>query len=335
MASEDQNLWDNPQNAQKLMKERNYLQTALASLDQIRNDYNGLIDLLQMAEESGEQEMISESEQAISELLKFARQREIECLFSEESDANDCFVEFHAGAGGTESHDWSEMLMRMYCRWAEDHKFKLETIDVLRGEEAGIKSATIRVSGLNAYGWLKGESGVHRLVRISPFNAAGKRQTSFASVWVYPVVDDAIEIEIKDSDLRIDTFRASGAGGQHVNTTDSAIRITHLPTNIVVQCQNDRSQHKNKEQAFKMLRSRLYELELQKRQEAANTVNNSKTDNGWGNQIRSYVLQPYQMVKDVRTNHEDTDAFAVLDGKLDAFMSALLKHNVAGKGGVL
>jgi peptide chain release factor 2 len=290
------------------------------------------IELIQLAEESNDEAMIAEAEHGIQNLADYTAQKEVECLFSGENDSNDCFLELHAGAGGTESHDWSDMMLRMYTRWVESKGFKSEVIDYLPGEEAGIKSATIKITGTNAYGWLKSESGVHRLVRISPFNAAGKRQTSFASAWVYPVVDDSIEIEIVESELRIDTYRASGAGGQHVNTTDSAVRITHIPTNIVVQCQNERSQHKNKEQAFKMLRSKLYERELQIRLDAANVQNSAKTDNGWGNQIRSYVLQPYQMVKDLRTGYEDSDAFAVLDGKLDGFMSAYLKQAIAGQG---
>lgn len=256
----------------------------------------------------------------------------MECLFSGEVDGNDCFLEIHAGAGGTESHDWAEMLFRMYCRWAERHNYKIELIDKFIGEEAGIKSATIKITGHNAYGWLKTESGVHRLVRISPFNAASKRHTSFASAWVYPVIDDSIEIEINESDLRIDTYRSSGAGGQHVNTTDSAVRITHIPTNIVVQCQNGRSQHRNKDECYRMLRSRLYEHEMKKRMEATNAANATKTDIGWGNQIRSYVLHPYQMVKDTRTSHEDSDSHGVLDGKLDDFMRTMLELTTQGKG---
>ncbi len=254
-------------------------------------------------------------------------------MFSGEVDGNDCFLEIHSGAGGTESHDWAEMMLRMYIRWAERRKYKVELIDKLDGEEAGIKSATLKIIGSNAYGWLKTESGVHRLVRISPFNAAGKRHTSFASAWVYPVIDDSIEIEIVESDLRIDTYRASGAGGQHVNTTDSAVRITHIPTNIAVQSQSSRSQHKNKEDCYKMLRSRLYELELRKRMEAANVQNENKTEIGWGNQIRSYVLHPYQLVKDLRTDYEDSDTQGILDGKLDEFMRHSLELSASGKGG--
>lgn len=261
-----------------------------------------------------------------------ASKQEVECLFSEEADSNNCFVEIHAGAGGTESHDWASMLLRMYIRWAERHNSKIDIIDKLDGEEAGIKSATIKILKHNAYGWLKSESGIHRLVRISPFNAAGKRHTSFASVWVYPEVDDSINIVINESDLRIDTYRSSGAGGQHVNTTDSAVRITHLPTDIAVQCQNNRSQFRNKEECYKMLKSRLYELELTRRMDALTAQNSTKSEIGWGNQIRSYVLQPYQMVKDNRTSHQDTDAQAVLDGKLDDFMRAVLETNLKGKG---
>lgn len=251
---------------------------------------------------------------------------EVLCLFSGELDQNDCFLEIHAGAGGTESHDWANMLFRMYLRWAETHKFKIEFISELGGEEAGIKSATIKIVGHNAYGYAKCESGVHRLVRISPFNAQSKRQTSFASIWVFPVIDDNINIEINESDLRIDTFRASGAGGQHVNTTDSAIRITHMPSKIVVQCQNDRSQHKNRAEAMKMLKSRLYEEEMKKREAEADIAHANKTEIGWGHQIRSYVLHPYQMVKDLRTNYETSNSAAVLDGDLDNFMISRLKQ---------
>ncbi len=302
------------------------------ALDTIGSDLSSLKELVQLGNESSDEAIINEAVAELKELATKARAQEVECLFSGEADANDCFLEVHAGAGGTESYDWSDMLMRMYMRWAERKKFKIELIDKLDGEGAGIKSATIKIMGRNAYGWLKSESGVHRLVRISPFNAAGKRQTSFSSIWIYPMVDDSIDIEINESDLRIDTYRSSGAGGQHVNTTDSAVRITHIPTNIVVQCQNNRSQHRNKEECYKMLRSRLYELELKKRTDAANSENAGKTEIGWGNQIRSYVLQPYQMVKDLRTDFENTDAASVLDGDLDDFMRAMLEKTVAGKG---
>jgi peptide chain release factor 2 len=271
---------------------------------------------------------VNESEAALRTLQKEVKKQVTECLFSGEVDANDCFMEIHAGAGGTESQDWAAMLLRMYMRWAETHKFPVEVIDENPGEEAGLKSATIKISGHNAYGWAKTESGVHRLVRISPFDSAARRHTSFASVWVYPMIDDTIEIEIDEKDLRIDTFRASGAGGQHINKTDSAIRITHIPTNIVVQCQNSRSQHRNRAEAYKMLRARLYELELQKQEEAKNAANASKTEIGWGHQIRSYVLHPYQMVKDARTGFETSNTAGVLDGELDGFINASLSQRV-------
>ena len=267
----------------------------------------------------------------MQELQKFANQFEIEALFSKENDANNCFVEINAGAGGTDSCDFALMLLRMYERFAVRHKFKVEIVSILDGEEAGLRSATLRIAGRFAYGWLKSEIGVHRLVRISPFNANAKRQTSFASVWVYPEIDDEVEIEILEKDLRVDTFRASGAGGQHVNKTDSAVRITHIPTNIVVACQNDRSQHKNRAECYKMLRARLYELELQKKEEAAAKAAASKTDIGWGHQIRSYVLQPYQMIKDTRTGYEDSNSRAVLDGKIDGFINAALASKVGTK----
>ncbi len=288
--------------------------------------------MIELSEAGGDDTTILEAEKELMHLSNFASLQEVECLFSGEVDPNDAFLEIHAGAGGTESHDWAEMLFRMYSRWAERHHYKIELIDKLDGEEAGIKSVTIKIIGLNSYGWLKCESGVHRLVRISPFNAAGKRHTSFASVWVYPVIDDSINIEINESELRVDTYRSSGAGGQHVNTTDSAVRITHMPTNIVVQCQNNRSQHRNKEECYTMLKSRLYEFELKKRIEALNAQNSNKTDNGWGNQIRSYVLHPYQLVKDTRTDFQDSDAQGILDGKLDEFMKKMLEKMAEGKG---
>lgn len=272
--------------------------------------------------------MVEEAKKELFQLLENLKREEVECLFSGEVDSNNCFMDINAGAGGTESHDWADMLLRMYLRWAEKHKFKAEIVDLLNGEEAGIKSATIKITGINAYGWCKSESGVHRLVRISPYNAAGKRQTSFASVYVYPLIDDTINIEINEKDLRIDTYRASGAGGQHVNKTDSAVRITHLPSGIVVQSQNDRSQHKNKAECMSVLKSRLYELELKKKEEQVNSLSATKTDNSWGHQIRSYVLQPYQMVKDLRTDYETSDTIGVLDGNLDNFMSAYLKMKV-------
>lgn len=286
-----------------------------------------------MGEAEGDEEVITEAERSLYSLAKRAKQLETEGLFSGEADGNDCFLEIHAGAGGTESCDWAEMLLRMYLRWAESHGYKASVIDETAGEEAGIRGVTVKIQGASAYGWAKTESGVHRLVRISPFDSANRRHTSFASVWVYPVIDDEIEVEIEEKDVRVDTYRASGAGGQHVNKTDSAIRLTHIPTGIVVQCQNDRSQHRNRAEAWSMLRARLYELELRQREEAAEAQNASKTDNGWGNQIRSYVLHPYQMVKDLRTGHETGNTTAVLDGDLDDFMSSSLAARVTGKRG--
>lgn len=330
--SEAPELWNDQKTAQALLKERTYLGNAINSIEKLSIDLEGFIELLNMGEQEGDEAIVAEAEQEILKLAKEAKLKEVECLFSGEVDSNDCFVEIHAGAGGTESHDWAEMLFRMYCRWAEEHKFKIELIDKFVGEEAGIKSATIKVFGHNAYGWLKNESGVHRLVRISPYNAAGKRHTSFASAWVYPVIDDTISIEIKESDLRIDTYRSSGAGGQHVNTTDSAVRITHIPSGIVVQSQSNRSQHKNKDECYSMLRSRLYELEMQKRLSETQKQNSLKTENGWGNQIRSYVLHPYQMVKDGRTAYESTDTKAILDGHIDEFMIKNLELTTSGKG---
>ena len=286
-----------------------------------------------MGEEEGDESIIEESESNLAVLQEKVSKLRVECLFSGEADANDCFLEVHSGAGGTESQDWAQMLLRMYMRWAETHGFKTQLIDELNGEEAGIKSATIKISGHNSYGWCKTESGVHRLVRISPFDSNSRRHTSFASIWVYPVIDESIEIEIADKDLRIDTYRASGAGGQHINKTDSAVRITHLPTNIVVQCQNDRSQHRNKAEAMNMLRARLYEVELQKREAELDNANASKTDNGWGHQIRSYVLHPYQLIKDLRTGYETGNTSAVLDGDLDKFMEASLAARVGSDNG--
>lgn len=288
------------------------------------------IALIELGEEEGDDATIAEAGAALHAAATKIKKLEIESLLSGEADANNCFVEVHPGAGGTESHDWASMLYRMYSRWASAHEYKVEIVEEQAGEEAGIKSATIKVSGHNAYGWLKVEAGVHRLVRISPFDSNAKRHTSFASVWVYPEVDDNIDIVIEEKDLRIDTYRASGAGGQHVNTTDSAVRITHQPTNIVVQCQSGRSQHANKAEAMKMLKARLYEQELQEREAAAQATQASKTDIGWGHQIRSYVLQPYQMVKDLRTNHETSNTSAVLDGDLDDFMSAALAERLSG-----
>ncbi len=306
------------------MREKNAIENSLNAYAQIQRDLEDNTGLLELAESEGDAATLKESEAAILQLVKHAKQVETESIFSGEADTNDCFLEIHAGAGGTESCDWASMLLRMYLRWAEQHGFATEIVDENAGDEAGIRGATVKITGQYAYGWAKAESGVHRLVRISPFDSASRRHTSFASVWVYPVVDDTITIEIDEKDLRVDTLRSSGAGGQHVNKTESAIRITHIPTNIVVQCQNNRSQHRNRDEAMNMLRARLYELELRKQEAATAAVNAQKSDNSWGNQIRSYVLQPYQMVKDLRTGHETSDTAGVLDGDLDKFMSAWL-----------
>jgi peptide chain release factor 2 len=312
------------------MRERQSLETALNTYASLEQRLNDNIELMAMAEAEGEEDVIADAQAALEALRQDVQKHEVEALLSGEADANDCYVEIHSGAGGTESQDWAQMLMRMYVRWAEAGGYKVEVIELQEGEEAGIKSATLQVHGHNAYGWLKTESGVHRLVRISPFDSNARRHTSFASVWTYPVIDDNIEIEVNESDCRIDTYRASGAGGQHVNTTDSAVRITHQPTGIVVQCQNERSQHKNRAAAWAMLRSRLYEMELQKREEAAHAESASKTDIGWGHQIRSYVLQPYQLVKDLRTGLESTNPTAVLDGEITQFIEAALAQRVKG-----
>lgn len=310
------------------MRERTTLANQIEGVQQIEAEVEGTLELVELAEMEGDDSLVQDAVQTLRIIAEDVRKREIESLLSGEADSNDCYVEVNAGAGGTEAQDWAEMLLRMYTRWAEQHGYKVTFIEGSEGEQAGIKSATIQVVGPNAYGWLKTEAGVHRLVRISPFDAAARRQTSFASVWVYPVVDDSIEIEINDSDLRVDTFRASGAGGQHVNKTDSAIRITHIPTGIVVACQTDRSQHRNRAQAMEMLRARMYEAELQKREAAAAQTEAAKTDIGWGHQIRSYVLAPYQLVKDLRTGVEKGNPGAVLDGALDDFMSASLAQSV-------
>jgi peptide chain release factor 2 len=306
------------------MRERQKLDDAINGMKAMRADLADTSELIELGEAEGDEEMAEEGVAALQELATKARRLQVEALLSGEADGNDSYVEIHSGAGGTESQDWANMLLRMYTRWAEQSGRKVELLEEQAGEEAGIKSATILVKGDDAYGWLKTEAGVHRLVRISPYDSNARRHTSFASVWIYPLIDDTINIEINESDCRIDTYRASGAGGQHVNTTDSAVRITHNPTGIVVQCQNERSQHKNRATAWNMLRARLYELELQKREEKANAEASAKTDIGWGHQIRSYVLQPYQLVKDLRTGHESTAPSDVLDGKLDAFMEATL-----------
>ncbi|AZL15334.1 peptide chain release factor 2 [Rickettsiales endosymbiont of Stachyamoeba lipophora] len=328
---DDPNLWNDQKKAQSLLREEKLIQNKLSHYANIQNDFVSNKELAELAESEQDQTVFQDAIYNLESVLLTCDNLEIECLFEGEADFNNAFLEINAGAGGTESHDWALMLLRMYLRWAEHNKFKTEILYELDGEEAGIKNATIKISGNYAYGWLKNESGVHRLVRNSPFNAQGKRQTSFASVWVYPEVDDSIEIEIIEKDLRIDTFRASGAGGQHVNKTESAVRITHLPTGIAVSSQSDRSQHKNKAECYKMLKARLYELELKKKEEELNKANQSKTEIGWGHQIRSYVLQPYQLVKDLRTDYETGDAGAVLDGKINEFLSASLKQAVLSK----
>ncbi len=328
--AEDPTLWNDPTQAQKLMKERTRLEDSVSAVRSIESDLDDTRDILELAEAEGDEDMIAEAQDNLRALADQARKTELKALLSGEADGNDTYVEIHAGAGGTESQDWANMLLRMYTRWAESQKYKVELVQVSDGEEAGIKSATLLVKGEDAFGWLKTESGVHRLVRISPYDSSARRHTSFASVWVYPVIDESIEVDINDSDLKVDTYRASGAGGQHVNTTDSAVRITHQPSGIVVQCQSERSQHKNRATAMNMLRARLYEAELRKREEEANAVNATKTEIGWGHQIRSYVLQPYQMVKDLRTGEESSQPQAVLDGRLDNFLAAALAARVHG-----
>jgi peptide chain release factor 2 len=314
------------------MKERTSLDDTLTAFRALETEFSDMLELIALAEEESEVDMAEEATAALRDLQTRARGQELETLLSGEVDSCDTYVDINAGAGGTESQDWAAMLLRMYTRWANARAMKIEFIHETPGEEAGIKSATIMVRGKNVHGWLKAESGVHRLVRISPFDSNARRHTSFASVWVYPVIDEAIEIDVSEKDVRIDTYRASGAGGQHVNTTDSAVRITHLPTGIVVQCQNERSQHKNRATAWNMLRARLYEAEMQKREEEAQASAESKTDIGWGHQIRSYVLQPYQMVKDLRTQIESSNPTAVLDGDLDTFLSAALAAKVQQNG---
>tara|TARA_B100001540_G_scaffold317069_1_gene348858 strand:- start:2253 stop:3221 length:969 start_codon:yes stop_codon:yes gene_type:complete len=313
-----------------MMRERTNLEQAINACKHVSQELQDNIDLIELGELEEDNSVVRDAEEALEHLQNEAEKMELLTLLSGEADGNDCFVEIHSGAGGTESQDWAQMLLRMYQRWAEAHGHKVELMEYSSGEEAGIKSATLQVKGEQSYGWLKTESGVHRLVRISPFDSNARRHTSFASVWVYPVVDDNIEVDINEKDLRVDTYRASGAGGQHVNTTDSAVRITHIPTNIVVQCQNERSQHKNRATAMSMLKARLYEAELQKREEAANAENATKTEIGWGHQIRSYVLQPYQMVKDLRTGIESGQPDKVLNGDLDPFLSAALAARVHG-----
>ncbi|WP_375681239.1 peptide chain release factor 2 [Bartonella sp. AP60NXGY] len=329
--AEDPSLWDDAQRAQDMMRERQRLDDSINGLLSFTKTLEECIELIAMGEEESDVEIIADAERSIRNLKNEIDKRQIDVLLSGEADPNDTYLEVHAGAGGTESQDWASMLLRMYMRWAEQHEMKVEILEIHDGEEAGIKSATILVKGHNAYGMLKTESGVHRLVRISPFDSNAKRHTSFASIWVYPVIDDNIEVDVSEADVRIDTYRASGAGGQHVNTTDSAVRITHIKTGIVVQCQTERSQHKNRATAWSMLRARLYEEELKKREEETNAAESSKTEIGWGHQIRSYVLQPYQLVKDLRTGIENTDPQSVLNGNLDAFIEAALARRIYGK----
>jgi peptide chain release factor 2 len=327
---EDPDLWNDAAKAQRLMRDRQMLVDAMSMHKSIQQELTDTVELIELGEMEGDEEVVAEAEEGLITLALKAAEKELEALLNGEADSNDTFLEVHSGAGGTESCDWASMLARMYVRWAEKRGYNVEMQSETSGEEAGIKSVTYKVTGMNAYGWLKSESGVHRLVRISPFDSAAKRHTSFCSVWIYPVVDDNIEVEVNPADIRIDTYRSSGAGGQHVNTTDSAVRITHHPTGIVV-TSSEKSQHQNRDIATKALKSRLYQMELDRRNAAINEAHESKGDAGWGNQIRSYVLQPYQMVKDLRTGHETSDTKGVLDGDLDAFMAATLAQDVSGK----
>ena len=310
------------------MKDRTYLEGRLTNYQELEFDIKDNISILELADAENDNDLLEEGKNKLEELYISIKKTELETLLSGKADINDCFLEINAGAGGTESQDWAQMILRMYSRWAEKQQYKISIMDENQGDEVGIKSICIRISGINAYGWLKTESGVHRLVRISPFDSQNRRHTSFASVWVYPVVDDNIEINIDEKDLRIDTYRASGAGGQHVNRTDSAVRITHIPTNTVVQCQNHRSQHQNKAEVYKMLRAKLYELELSKKEKEKNETESNKTEIGWGHQIRSYVLQPYQLVKDLRTNKESSNFQAILDGEIDIFLEESLANKL-------
>jgi peptide chain release factor 2 len=328
---QDPNLWDNPKQAQAISREQKTLETAVNTVNEIAAEMADAIEFIEMGEAEGEEAIVEDGLKTLSALADRADADKVQALLSGEADGNDTYLEIHAGAGGTESQDWAEMLLRMYARWAERRGFKVETVEYQAGEQAGIKSATLLIKGDGAYGYAKTESGVHRLVRISPYDSSARRHTSFSSVWVYPVIDDSFEIEINPADLKIDTYRASGAGGQHVNTTDSAVRITHQPTGIVVASQQDRSQHKNREIAMNMLKARLYEAEMRSREEAASAEHSAKSDIGWGHQIRSYVLQPYQMVKDLRTGVVSTSPDAVLDGAIDPFISAALAQRVTGE----
>lgn len=326
--AEDPTLWDNKEKAQKILKEKSLIEEKLNKFNNLKNLLSDNLSYLELAEIENDSQLLNDVENNLNSLKKLSDNFEIECLFSAENDINNCFVDINAGAGGTDSCDFALMLLRMYERFANIRGFKCEIIDILDGEEAGLRSAILKISGRYAFGWLKNEIGIHRLVRISPFNSNGKRQTSFASVWAYPEIDDEINIEIQEKDLRVDTFRASGAGGQHVNKTDSAVRITHLPTSIAVQCQSDRSQIRNRAEALKMLKSRLYELEVNKKKEALDVKENSKSDNSFGHQIRSYVLHPYQLVKDLRTDFETGNIQAVLDGEIEGFIKAMLTKNL-------
>jgi len=329
--TEDPDLWNDPEKAQALMQERTLLQNNIDDVHEIEQAVSDHSDMIAMGEEEGDESIITESENELITLQKRVAKMELESLLSGEADKNDAYLEVNSGAGGTEACDWANMLLRMYTRWAGSKDYKIELMDQSDGEEAGIKSATIQVKGHNAYGWLKGENGVHRLVRISPFDSAGRRHTSFASVSVSPVIDDTIDIKIDEKDLKTDTYRAQGAGGQHVNTTDSAVRITHIPTGVVVSCQSQRSQHKNRDSAMSMLKARLYEIEMQKREDAKSDAHGEKTDIGWGHQIRSYVLHPYQMIKDLRTNIETNQSDKVMNGDIDMFLEGALAHRLGGE----
>jgi len=320
----DANFWQDKSNSQKVIKEKKLHEDLINSYEKSIKELNEIKDLYDLANEENNQIVLNETLKKLKDLKSRIKKNETKCFLSKENDALDCYVEIHAGAGGTESQDWAEMLRRMYMKWASDKKYKLSLISEHKGDEAGIKSSTIKIQGDYIYGLLKSESGIHRLVRISPFDSGARRHTSFASVWIYPVVDENIDVEILEKDLRIDTYRSSGAGGQHVNTTDSAVRITHLPTKIVVQCQNERSQHKNKETCINMLKARLYNFEIKKREKISEDQQNSKSDIGWGHQIRSYVLHPYRLVKDNRTNYESTNPDKVLDGNIDEFLESSL-----------
>ncbi|MGE4165121.1 MAG: peptide chain release factor 2 [Xanthobacteraceae bacterium] len=329
--AEDPNLWNDTQRAQKIMRERDALEDQLGAIGRIEQELEDQIGMIELGEAEKDTAVVAEAEAALKALRVDVGRRELEALLSGEADSNDSYLEVHAGSGGTESQDWAQMLMRMYTRWAEQHDYKIEWVEETEGDGAGIKSATVIVKGRNAYGWLKSENGVHRLVRISPFDANARRHTSFAGVSVYPVVDDRIVIDINEKDVRTDTMRSGGAGGQHVNKTESAVRLTHIPTGIAVVCQAERSQHKNRAEAWRMLRAKLYEIELKKREAQAVAEQDAKTDIGWGHQIRSYVLQPYQMVKDLRTGVSTSNTGGVLDGDLDEFMQAALAHKAFGK----